>query len=129
MNKKIKIPKMSKIKKYKDFDGKDNLSNDIIVLSKDENGNFEKIDEPINILQITGVVTDEEDLKKIDEAFTLDTSVVVKDVKRGDILYLTCLLEKSSGSARNAQNWGILKVRVVEYFYGLNKLNTLIKNK
>ncbi|MDY0270802.1 hypothetical protein [Trichloromonas sp.] len=120
---------MSKIKKYKDFDGKDNLSKDIIILSKDENGNFEKIDEPVNILQITGIVTDKEDLKKIEEAFTLDTSVVVKDVKRGDILYLTCLLEKTSSSARNAQNWGILKVRVVEYYYGLNKLNTLIKNK
>lgn len=119
--------KMTKIKKYKDFDS--NLSDDIIILSKDENGNFEKIDEPVNILQITGIVTDEEDLKKIDEAFTLDTSVVVKDVKRGDILYLTCLLEKSSGSSINAQNWGILKVRVVEYYYGLNKLNQIIKQK
>jgi hypothetical protein len=38
-----------KIKKYKD------LSDDIIVLAKQENGTFKKIEEPVNILQVTGL--------------------------------------------------------------------------
>jgi len=111
-----------KIKKFKD------LSNDVTALSKLDDGTYEEIKEPISILQITGIITDEKELDKIEEAFTLDTSVVVKDIKRGDILYLTALLEKSNSQSRNAQNWGVIKVRVVDYYWGLNKLNTIKKN-
>ena len=111
-----------KIKKYKD------LSDDIVALSKKEDGTYEEIKEPISILQVTGLITDEEEIKKITEAFTLDTSLVVKDIKRGDILWLTALLEKTNTQSRNAQNWGVVKVRVVDYYWGLNKLNTIKKN-
>jgi hypothetical protein len=111
-----------KIKKFKD------LSDDIIALSKLDDGTYEEIKEPITILQVTGLITDEKELSKIEEAFTLDTSVVVKDIKRGDILYLTALLEKSNTTSRNAQNWGVIKVRIVDYYWGLSKLNTLPKN-
>jgi hypothetical protein len=111
-----------KIKKYKD------LSDDIIVLSKQEDGTFKKIEEPVNILQVTGLITDPEEIQQIEEAFTMDTSLVVKDIKRGDILWLTCLLEKTNTQSRNAQNWGVVQVRVVNYYWGLNKLNTIKKN-
>jgi hypothetical protein len=111
-----------KIKKFED------LSNDIVVLAKLEDGTFKKIEEPINILQVTGLITDPEEIKKIQEAFTMDTSLVVKDIKRGDILWLTCLLEKTNTQSRNAQNWGVVQVRVVNYYWGLNKLNTIKKN-
>ncbi len=111
-----------KVKKFKD------LSDDIVALSKLDDGTYEEIKEPISVLQITGLITDKDELAKIDEAFTLDTSVVVKDIKRGDILYLTALLEKTNSTSRNAQNWGVIKVRVVDYYWGLNKLNTLKKN-
>ena len=111
-----------KIKKFKD------LSDDIVTLSKLDDGTYEEIKEPISILQVTGLITDPDEIKKIEEAFTLDTSVVVKDIKRGDILWLTCLLEKTNTQSRNAQNWGVLKVRIVDYYYGLNKLNTIKKN-
>lgn len=111
----------------KKFDEFKKLSDDIVVISKNDDGTYEKITEPINILQVTGIITDQEEIKKIKEAFTLDTSIVVKNVKRGDTLYLTCLLEKETTTSRNPQNWGILKVRIVDYYYGLNKLNTLIK--
>ncbi len=112
-----------KIKKFKE------LSDDITVLSKLEDGSYEQIKEPINVLQVTGLITDEEEIKKITEAFTLDTSVVIKDIKRGDILYLTALLERTSGSSINSQKLGVVKVRVVDYYWGLSKLNTLPKTK
>ncbi len=111
-----------KIKKYKD------LSDDIVALSKLEDGTYEEIKEPVSILQVTGLITDPEEIKQIEEAFTMDTSLVVKDIKRGDILWLTALLEKTNTTSRNAQNWGVVKVRVVDYYWGLNKLNTINKN-
>lgn len=129
---KDKIDKFDKFlqKKQKDFDkGKEykTLSDDVVALSKLDDDTYEEIKEPVNILQITGMVTDEEEIKKIKESFTLDTSVVIKDIKRGDILWLTALLEKTTSSARNPQTWGVVKVRVVDYYWGLNKLQTLKK--
>jgi hypothetical protein len=106
-----------KIKKYKD------LSDDIVALSKLEDGTYEEIKEPVSILQVTGMITDPEEIKQIEEAFTLDTSLAIKDIKRGDILWLTALLERTSGSSINSQKLGVVKVRVVDYFFGLNKLN------
>ena len=111
-----------KIKKFKD------LSDDITALSKMDDGTYEEIKDPVNILQVTGMIVDPDEIKKIEEAFTLDTSLVVKDIKRGDTLWLTCLLEKTNTQSRNAQNWGVVKVRVIDYYLGLNKLNTLNKN-
>ena len=113
----------------KKFDEFKKLSDDIIAVSKNDDGSFEKITEPINVLQITGMVTDEEELKKIEEGFSLDTSLTIKDVKRGDILYLTALLERTSGSSINSQKLGVLKVRVVDYYLGLNKLNQVVPIK
>ena len=106
-----------KIKKFKD------LSDDVVVLSKLDDGTYEEIKEPINILQVTGLITDEEEIKKISEAFTLDTSLTIRDVKRGQILWLTCLLERTSGSTINSQKLGVVKCRVIDYYWGLNKLN------
>jgi hypothetical protein len=131
------------IKKFNDFENKkqkkfnkngtyEPLSNDIItvnniVVKSEDDENYIEVKEPVNILQITGMITDPDEIKKIDEAFTLDTSVVIKDIKRGDILYLTALLEKTTTTSRNPQNWGVVKVRVVDYYWGLNKLNQLRK--
>jgi len=117
---------MKKIKKINDFEP---LSNDITTFIKNDDGSLEKISEPINILQITGLITDENEIKKIEEGFTLDTSITVKDIKRGDIIYLTALLERTSGSSINSQKMGVLKLRVIDYYIGLNKLNQVIPIK
>jgi len=105
------------------------LSDDVTTLAKLDTGEYEEIKGPVNIAQILGVVTDPEEIKEIEKAVkenvTLDTSIIVKDIKRGQILWLTALLEKSNTSSWNAQNIGVIKVRVVDYFYGLNKLRTL----
>lgn len=122
----------NKLKKFNKNGTYEPLSDDIIkmnniVVKSEDDENYEVVKEPVNVLQITGMITDPEEIKKIDEAFTLDTSVVIKDIKRGDILYLTALLEKTTTTSRNPQNWGVVKVRVVDYYWGLNKLNQLRK--
>jgi hypothetical protein len=121
------------MKKFNDFSNNkkvkntnQHLSDDITVLSKLEDGTYEKIKEPVNILQITGLVNEEE-IEKIKENFTLDTSLRVRDVKVGDTLWLTALLERTSGQSINSQTMGVVQVRVVNVYTGLNKLNTLIK--
>ena len=59
-----------KTKKVKNFekDGEfQSLSDDIIAISKLDNGDYEKVKGPINIVQITGMITDEDEIKKLDE--------------------------------------------------------------
>lgn len=114
--------KFDKTKEYK------TLSDDMTVLNKLEDGSFEKIKGSVDIVQVTGIITDEEEIKKIEENFTLDTSILIKDIKRGNTLWLTALLQRTSGSSINSQTMGVVKVRVVDYFYGLSKLNTLKNN-
>jgi len=120
-NKEVK--KFDKTKEYKP------LSDDVTALSKLDNGEYEEIKGPVTITQITGVVTDPEEIKEIEksvkENVTLDTSLVLKDIKRGDIIYLTALFEKSKTSSWNAQTMGVIKCRIVDYYYGLNKLRTI----
>ena len=122
-NKEVK--KFDKTKEYQ------SMSDDIFTLSKLDTGEYEEIKGPVNITQITGVVTDPDEIKEIEKAVkenvTLDTSVVIKDIKRGDILWLTALLEKPKTASWNAQTLGVVKVRVVDYFMGLNKLRTIKK--
>lgn len=133
---------MSDIQKFDDFgknrvdnynkeDSYKPMSDDILALAKNDKGEFEKIKGKIDIVQITGIVPDDEieEIKKsLKENATLDTSLTITDVKRGKELWLVALLKKANSTAWNAQQLGVIKVRVVDYFYGLNKLHSLKNN-
>lgn len=121
-----------KNKKVKKFDKEEEfqpLSDDIIALSKLDNGDYEKVKGPIKIVQITGVINDEDEIKKLDEIAggpVLNTDISLKQVKRGDTVWLTALLQKpSSSTVYNTQTYGVLKCRIVDIYYGLNKLNQM----
>ena len=120
-NKEVK--KFDKTKEYQP------LSDDVIALAKLDTEEYEEIKGPVTISQITGVVTDPKEIKQIEKAikenYTLDTSLILKDVKRGQIIYLTALLEKSKTASWNAQTMGVVKCRIVDFYYGLNKLRTI----
>jgi len=116
----------NKVTTFKEFEKKNELSDGITALTKLEDGEYEKIEEPIKIIKVMGIITDENEILKIEEAFQIDTSLTIKNIKRGDIIWLTALLEKpNSVTSWNAQTLGVVKCRIVDYFYGLNKL----KNK
>lgn len=120
-----------KSKKTKTYDASKEfqpLSDDIIAISKLDNGSYEKVDGPVNIIQVTGMITDEDEIKKMNEIAggpVLNTDLSLKQVKRGQQLWITCLLQKPSSSVFNSQTMGCLRVRVVDIFYGLSKLSTL----
>ena len=119
---------MKKIKKFKEYDDEvtyEPLTDDITALEKigDE---YVKITEPVKIVKIIDIITDEKEIAKIEEAFQLDTSLTIKNVKRGDVIWLTALLEKpNSSTAWNAQTISTVKCRIIDIFYGLNKLKTI----
>ena len=121
-----------KSKKIKNFDKSKEfqpLSDDIIAISKLDNGNYEKVKGPIEIVKITGVITDEDEIKKLDEIAggpVFSTDLGVKQVKRGDIIWITAFIQKpGTQSWTNQQSQATLKCRIVDIYMGLNKLNTL----
>jgi hypothetical protein len=106
------------------------LADGILALEETEDGEFIPIKGPIEIEQIVDIVKDPKDIKKIEENMTVDTSISVGEVKRGQIIYLTALLKRPRQTIPyNQTTMGVLKVRVVDYFYGLNKLKQVMKNK
>ena len=87
----FKSKKIKNFEKDKEFQP---LSDDIIAISKLDNGDYEKVKGPIKIVQVTGVITDEDEIKKLDEiaggpVFTTDLGV--KQVKRGDVIQFLLL--------------------------------------
>ncbi len=122
----FKEDKTKKFDKEKEFQP---LSDDIIALSRLDNGDYQKVKGPVKIVQITGVITDEDEIKKLDEIAggpVLNTDISLKQVKRGDTIWLTALLQKPSNSTvYNSQTMSVIKARIVDIYYGLNKLNQM----
>jgi len=98
------------------------LSDDITKIETGEG--FEKVKE-VEIIQITGVISEEE-AKKVDENLIVHAgNFTNKDVKRGDIIWLSCLLKKP-GTSFAVQQQGVLKCRISDIYLGLSKLNQLL---
>jgi hypothetical protein len=122
----FKAKKIKEFGKTKEFD---TLSDDIIALKELEDGSIEKIKGPIEIVRVTGIIIDDEKIKKLDEIAggpVLNTDLSLKQVKRGQLIWITCLLQKPSSSAvYNTQTMGVIRARIVDFYYGLNILNTV----
>ena len=121
-----------KDKKLKKFDKTEEfqpLSDDIVAISKLDNGNYEKVKGPVEIVQITGVITDKDEIEKLDEIAggpVFSTDLGVKQVKRGDTIWITAFIQKpGTQSWSNQQSQATLKCRIVDIYMGLNKLNSL----
>lgn len=111
----------TKFEKFK----KDNLSDDILYIQNDEG--YEKVQGPFEIVQITGILSEEES-NKIEENLVVHagTTFIESEVKRGQIIYLTAILQKPGASYTNPTQ-GVIQVRVVDIFLGLSKLNSIMK--
>lgn len=122
-----------KNKKMKEFDKKktyEPLSSDIVALKELDDGTIEKVDGPIEIIQISDIIKDEDRINKLEEAITggphFNADLGNKNVKRGDIIWVTALAQRPNTSSWNAQpSYHVLKCRIVDIFYGLNKLKTI----
>ena len=122
-----KEKKAKEFKKKKTFDP---LSSDIIALRELEDGSIEKVKGPIEILQITGAITEEDRIARLEESISggpvFNADLGVKEVKRGDVIWVTALAQRPGTASWNAQpSYHVLKCRIVDIFYGLNKLKTI----
>lgn len=121
----FKDEKVKKFKKTKEFEP---LSDDIIALQELEDGEIEKIKGPVEIVKITGIVTNPEKIKKIEETINsgpvFSTDLQVKEVKIGSIIYVTAFIKRpgSTVSWSSQQSQAVLSCRITQIYYGLNKL-------
>lgn len=95
-------------------------------------GSYEKVEEPVELVQITGVLTDPVEIEKIEENLNLASvpNLQDKDIKRGQIIWLTALIQqKGTVSYSNQTSTCVLQCRIVNIFKGLNYLKNVIKNK
>jgi hypothetical protein len=60
--------------------------------------------------------------EKMDEATIINADLGGKEAKRGDIIYITAMVQKKN---TNWNSMAVLKVRVVDMYKGLSILNTL----
>lgn len=105
----------------------DNLSTDIIMLKPDT---LEPIDGDVwEIDKIIDVITDPKDIEKYENAGSnVSMDLTVKSVDVGQILWLTALLKPRNKSvAYPLGELGVIQVKVMATFYGLNKLSQLKK--
>ncbi len=116
----------SEIKKFKEYSS---LSDDITTDIFDMDG--DKIKGPLEIESIIDIFTDPSKIPGIKEAagVSLNTDLSVKEVKRGDSIWITALLRKPGTTSFNSPAvQGVIKLRVVDIYYGLQYLNKVINN-
>lgn len=105
------------------------LSNDIMLVKQDT---LEPLDmDEWEIDQIIDVIIDKDKIKKIEESLggsNISTDLTVTNVKVGSVLYLTALLKpRNKSTAYPIGEMGCIQVKVMNVFYGLNKLNQMSK--
>lgn len=116
------------IKKFKEYS---NLADDVKSSEAfDMDGN--KISGPLEIESIIDVFVDPSEIPGISESasgISMNTDLSVKEVKRGDNIWITALLRKPGTTSFNSPAvQGVIKVRVVDIYYGLQYLNKVINN-
>lgn len=110
------------------FENNANLADDITILDKET---LEPIDpEQYEIDKVIDVITDVEEIKKFEGASNINrTDLNYRQVGKNDILWLTVMLKaRNNSAALPLGEMGVVKVKVLQTFYGLNKLKQLKAN-
>lgn len=110
-----------KVKKQQSTGTFEPLANDILQLKDD--GSYEKVKVPIEVVQITGVLSEEES-EKLQETTMVPVNVT-PTTKRGDIIWLTAIIKKPNDQSYNSQSVAVIKARVIDIFQGLNAINRI----
>jgi len=103
-------------------DKEEELSNDITELDDQVSDEIKStiLDGEWEIVNIIDVTTE----KPMNEAIIINAELGDKEVKRGDFIYITALINKK-GRPYHQSQMGVLKVRVVEIYNTLLVLNSL----
>lgn len=105
-----------KISKFKE------LSTDINDIDVD----FEKLKGEYEIEEILDIFADPKDIPITENSIGINTDLSVREVKRGEYIWITALLRKPGQSFNSPAIQGVIKLRVVDMYYGLQYLNKVI---
>ena len=124
-----------KIKKFSEYNESagtefEPLSNDIDIIEI-EGDDGEKMDSSEYEIEsiIDVIIGDDIEFGNEMSESTISThaDVSMKETKRGDTMYITALLRKKGTTSFNSPAvQGVLKVRVVDIYYGLQYLNKVV---
>lgn len=118
------------MKKFSDYKYT-NMADDFTDLKKDQDGeDLQELNlEDFEIVKVIDVIKDTTELTNVLEGkrVLLNSGVNIKDIKKGDELYVTVMLQpKSIGVGLSPQNsMGVIKCRVADLYQGLG----VLKNK
>jgi len=85
----------------------------------------EKIDGEIEIVSIKDIFNEPE--KLIESGIIgINNDLSNKDLKRGDIVYITAMIRKKGSSMSSPTTQAVIKVRVVDIYNGFSYLNKVI---
>lgn len=90
---------------------------------------FDEIDmDEFEIGEVIDIITDVDEIKKM-ESKIKSTSFNYKDYKRNDIVWITVMLKpRNNSTAYKLGEMGVLRCKILQTYYGLNKLKQL-KNR
>lgn len=78
--------------------------------------------------KIIDVIQDPKDIAKYEASAGISTDLTYKTVATGDVLWLTALLKpRNRNTTTSAGEMGVIKVKVMNVYYGLNKITQLQK--
>ncbi len=99
------------------------LSNDLNLL-QDQLGDIkpEKLDGEWEIVSIIDVTTPESEVETNENKIVINAELGNNSLKRGDVLYITALLNKK-GAYYSQNRMGVIKVKVTDIFNSLQVLN------
>lgn len=122
----------SKSKEKKSGD-QEELSDDIHDVDLEIDGEpAEKGDYEIESIIDVIVPEDKKDKKEYgnsveESSVTVQSDMTVKQAKRGDIIWITALLRRKGTTSFNSPaKQGVLKLRVIDIFYGLQYINKVL---
>lgn len=129
--KSININNFNKFLETKTKEDNDKLSSDIENVDMEIEG--EKVDNnDYEIEEILDVIIPSKEKEReygnVDEStVSVHSDMTVKEAKRGDIIWVTALLRRrGTTSLTSPAVQGVLKVRIVDIFYGLQYLNKVL---
>jgi hypothetical protein len=117
------------MKKFTDLS--DDLLNTDLVLDIDsiKSGEY-YIDSIIDIIPET-----DEDIDSNETSITesgiiaMNADLTTKPIKRGDTVWITALVKKKGASMASSGSHSVIKLRIVDIYPGLTKLNSILKEK
>lgn len=124
------------IRKFEEYT-QDPLMNDVekVDISTEEEKDFDPKEWEIeSVIDVHTEDPQESEINRIEDsldeaAITFDTQVP-KDIKRGEYLWITALIRrKGSTSPNDPGRQSVIKVRVVDIYYGLAHLNKVINQR